>query len=308
MPKYVTAAFHKFKHPASKRPQFAPYKHNQPQYGVKVQLTHPIDISPPATKLQRKRIQQVIGTFLYYACAVNGKAFVALSTLASQQSKATKSTVAATDQLMDYYATYPNASDMISKIHSNAGYLNKSEARSHAGGHFYLDNDENKPNIYNGAILNPTAGILKHVASSAMEAKVGALFVNTKEGKITYTTLKAMGRPQPATPVTTDNSTADGIMNDTIQCQGSCTIHMRYHWLRDRVAQKHFNVFWKPGSQNLGDYFTKHFSPAHQHKAMRPTYLAKGTPIRKAHDTGFHLSTAFTKWQPKYSLRFTLIF
>jgi hypothetical protein len=151
MPKYVATTLYKFNHPASKRPQFAPYKHNQPQYGVKVQLTDPIDISPPATELQRKCIQQVIGTFLYYAHAVDGTALVALSTLASQQSKATESTAATPDQLMDYFATYPNAilkyfvSNMVLKIHSDAGYLNKSEARSHAGGHFYLGNDENKP-------------------------------------------------------------------------------------------------------------------------------------------------------------------
>jgi hypothetical protein len=140
----------------------------------------------------------------------------------------------------------------------------------------------------NGAILNPT-GILTHVTSSATEAKVDALFVNTKEGEITGTTLKATGHPQPAMPVTTDNSTTNGIMNDTIRRQLSRAIDMPYHWVQDRVAQKHFNVFWKQGSQNLGDYFTKHFSPAH-HKAMRPAYLAAALQSKTARDTRFHPS------------------
>jgi hypothetical protein len=162
---------------------------------------------------------------------------------------------------------------MLLKIHSDAGYLNETKARSRAGGHFFLGNLPGKPEAHNGAILNPT-GILKHIASSATEAEVGALFVNTKEGEIVRTTLSEMGFPQPATPVTTDNSTANGIMNDTIRRQRSRAIDMRYHWVRDRVVQKHFNIYWEPGSKNLGDYFTKHHAPSH-HKHMRPTYLAQ---------------------------------
>jgi hypothetical protein len=28
---------------------------------------------------------------------------------------------------------------------------------------------------------------------------------------------------------------------------------MRYHWLTDRVHQKQFDVYWRPGRENLGD-------------------------------------------------------
>jgi hypothetical protein len=31
-------------------------------------------------------------------------------------------------------------------------------------------------------------------------------------------------------------------------------MEMRYHWLTDRVCQKHFDVYWRPGRENLGDY------------------------------------------------------
>jgi hypothetical protein len=27
---------------------------------------------------------------------------------------------------------------------------------------------------------------------------------------------------------------------------------MRYHWLTDRVRQKQFDVYWRPGCENLG--------------------------------------------------------
>ena len=47
---------------------------------------------------------------------------------------------------------------------------------------------------------------------------------------------------------------------------------MRFYWVRDKLKQKHFEVFWKPGVSNLRYYFTKHHSPEH-HKVMRPIYL-----------------------------------
>jgi hypothetical protein len=59
---------------------------------------------------------------------------------------------------------------------------------------------------------------------------------------------------------------------------------MRFYWVKDRVEQKQFNVGWAPGDINLGDYFTKHHSPAH-HKRTRPYYLHdKQSPIIR-HDT-----------------------
>jgi hypothetical protein len=218
----------------------------------------------------------MIGTLLYYAQAVDGTMQVTLSALASRQSKATELTRSDAARLLDYCSTHKeavlsyHASKMLLIIHSDAGYLNESNGRSRAGGHFYLGN-QIKPDINNGAILNPT-GILKHVANAASEAELGALFVNCKEGVVARQTLNDMGHPQPATPVQTDNSTASGIANDTIKQQRSRAMDMRYHWVRDRVKQKQFNVHWKPGKENRGDYFTKHHAPKH-HQTKRPQYL-----------------------------------
>jgi hypothetical protein len=69
---------------------------------------------------------------------------------------------------------------MILHIHSDASYLTAPEAGSRAGGHHFLGNAPNKPPISNGPILN-LVQILRTVMSSAAEAEVGALFVNTKE-------------------------------------------------------------------------------------------------------------------------------
>jgi hypothetical protein len=76
-----------------------------------------------------------------------------------------------------------------------------------------------------------------------------------------------VGHIQPATPILTDNSTAFGILNETIKQKGSKAMYMRYHWFTYRFRQKQFEVHWQPGHDNLGDYHTKHHSAQH-HKDM----------------------------------------
>ena len=52
--------------------------------------------------------------------------------------------------------------------------------------------------------------------SSAAESEVGALFHNANAGQPIRVTLEEMGHPQQATPMQTDNSTTQGIANNTI--------------------------------------------------------------------------------------------
>eukprot|EP00804_Cyclotella_cryptica_P018678 CCRYP_007188-RD/>CCRYP_007188-RD protein AED:0.48 eAED:0.48 QI:0/-1/0/1/-1/0/1/0/59 len=49
-----------------------------------------------------------------------------------------------------------------------------------------------------------------------------------------------MGHPQPPTPIQTDNSTALGVVNNTIQPKHTKAMDMRFHWLHCRINQKHF--------------------------------------------------------------------
>ncbi len=57
---------------------------------------------------RKQRIQEIIGSFLYYARAVDNKLLVALSAIAVHQAKATVTTKQAVNLLLDYVATYPN--------------------------------------------------------------------------------------------------------------------------------------------------------------------------------------------------------
>ena len=81
-----------------------------------------------------------------------------------------------------------------------------------------------------------------------------------------------MGHPQPLTPVEVENSTAVGFANKKIKQQKSKSMDMRYYWIQDRVAQKYFRVYWRPGHTNLGDYFTKRFPPSYR-RSTRSSYL-----------------------------------
>jgi hypothetical protein len=107
---------------------------------------------------------------------------------------------------------------------------------------------------------------------SAVEAEVGALYIVAQEIVPMRITLEELGHPQPATPLKTDNRTACGIMNGTVKQTRIKAMDMRYYWLRDRVRQKQFNVFWERGINNLADYPTKHHSGAH-HRKVREIYL-----------------------------------
>ena len=276
MPDYVTSALHKFQHPKPNKAQDSPYPANAKQYGVKVQLTDPIDTTARLPKHEIKRIQQIIGTFLFYGRAVDPTLLTALSELSSAQATATVATKHACNQFLDSCATHPtstiryHASDMVLKLHSDSSYLNALGARSCQGGHFYLGN-KSGPDILNGAILH-LAAIMKMVLSSAAEAEFGALFHNTKEATPLCTTLEELGHPQPPTPVLVDNSTAVGLANDTVTQRRSRAIDMRFYWIRDRVQQNQFHVYWAPAHLNLADYFTKHHTPSH-HRRMRKYFV-----------------------------------
>ena len=199
-----------------------------------------------------------------------------ISAIASQQANPTEDTMKQTNQLLDYLAsqeeavlTY-SASDMILAVHSDAGYLNEPKAKSRAGGHFFLSNNTDIP-PNNGAILN-IAHIIKHVMSSATEAELAALYISAREAVYIRIILNEMGHKQPPTPVQTDNSMAEGVINSKVQPKRTKAMDMRFHWLRDRECQEQFRFYWRPGKLNYADYWTKHHSASH-HKNTRREFL-----------------------------------
>jgi hypothetical protein len=186
MPGYVSSMLSKFQHNAPKHPQHTPTQYVTPIYGAKTQYVTK-DETPPLTAQQCITIQKVTGSVLYYARAVDPAVLVPLNDIATEQIKATAKTQAATNQLLDYLATHPDAtiryhaSDMILHINSDASYLSVSNARSRLGGLFFLGNNPPKHDKLNGFILN-VASIIKNLVASAAESEVGACFHNAQSG------------------------------------------------------------------------------------------------------------------------------
>ena len=279
MPGYIANALQRFAHPPPTKPQDAPHRYAAPQYGVSQQLVDPPDTTAPLDPKEITTLQEIIGTLLYYGRAIDNTMLVALSSLAAAQSKGTQATTKAAAHLLNYAATHPeatiryHASDMCLHIHSDASYMSEPNARSRAGGFFFLSShpDSTPTPLLNGPV-HVVSNILRNVMSSVAEAEVGALFHNGQEACPIRTALVEMGWPQPATPIQTDNSVAHGIANDSVKQRRSRAIDMRFYWIRDRVRQGQFRIHWQQGSDNLADYFTKHHAPAH-HRQMRPLYL-----------------------------------
>lgn len=196
-----------------------------------------------------------------------------LSALAGQQFKPTQKTMQWVKHFLNYAASQEPAvvtyrkSSMVLAIHSNAGYCNESKARSRAGGWFFLsENVDNPPR--NGAI-HILAEIIKAVMSSAAEAEIGSLYLNSRKGVEIRNILKEMNHPEPRTPTQVDNTAATGIINSRVQPKQTKAMDMCFHWLRDREAQKQFRFYWRPGAVNDGDYYTKHHPPSY-HIKIRP--------------------------------------
>jgi hypothetical protein len=105
---------------------------------------------------------------------------------------------------------------MIFHIHSDASYLSVSNTRSRLRGLFFLGNKSPEQDTLNGSILN-VASVIKNVVAYAAESEVGACFHNAQSGAPLRVTLTGLGHTQPPTPLRTDNSTAYGILNETIK-------------------------------------------------------------------------------------------
>ena len=140
---------------------------------------------------------------------------------------------------------------MILSCDSDAAYLVATKSRSRAGGYHYLGNKDGKQ--FNGPVY-VLAKIINAVMASAAEAEVGALYMNAQELSPMRTTLEELDHPQPPTPLRTDNSTADGIMNKTIKQRQSKAMDKRFYWVQDRVEQGEFRLFQAPGKDNLDDW------------------------------------------------------
>jgi hypothetical protein len=56
--------------------------------------------------------------------------------------------------------------------------------------------------------------------------------------------LEELGHNQPPTPLETDNTTATGNINGTIEQKRTKAMDMRFYWIKDQVKQGQFKIYW----------------------------------------------------------------
>mmetsp|Transcript_8846 Transcript_8846/g.12587 ORF Transcript_8846/g.12587 Transcript_8846/m.12587 type:complete len:194 (+) Transcript_8846:562-1143(+) len=176
-----------------------------------------------------KDIQAKIGTFLYYARAIDITILRALNNLSHTQNKSNQHTLKNLHHLMDYLFTKPNvcicykASNMQLTADSDAAFLILPLAKSRVGGYFALGT-----NVPNNGPMYFKCKLLKQVVSSAAEAECAALYHNVNTCILIHYVLEALGHPKQQIPLKTDNSTATAFANNDLKLQHSKTWNKQY--------------------------------------------------------------------------------
>ena len=298
MPGYIAKVLQRFA-PHLDTGANSPAVYIPPHYGVGQQTPY-IDNSAPLSPSQTTTLQELVGALLYYARGVDVTILPAVTHLSSLQAHPTQDVLHASHRLLAYCSRFPNnalryhACNMILHIQSDASYLSRPNARSVAGAIFYLGN-ANQPTHINGSV-HSFSTIIQSVVASVAEAEYAALFLAGQEGVWLRQILQSLGYPQDPTIILCDNKCAVGIADDTIKPKRTKSIDMRFHWIRDRIAQKQFIVTWRKGADNLADFFTKPL-PVHAHRTLMP--LLVHTP--PAPPTALLTSSAkrAAQWQKK---------
>ena len=183
---------------------------------------------------------------------------------------------------------------MILHVASDTSYLCEERSRSRAGSHFFLadrlvkNGDKQTTLPTNNGNIHTLCHTIKTVMSSAAESEIGATFINSKDTLPIRMNLEELGHTQPSTPMQVDNTTVVGFANNTINQKRLKVIDMRFYWIRYRTRQVQFNIYWDPGSTNLGDYHTKHHSPSH-HRLIRHQFLHGEPHVQLANLVVMHL-------------------
>ena len=161
---------------------------------------------------------------------------------------------------MDYLHTHPDtvirfdASDMIIYIESDTAYFVLPQARSRFVSIFCLSNATSGRPPLNGAI-QVICNTLQNVVSSTAKAETGGIFIGNQQAVPIITVLSGLNHPQTAsrTRISTDNSTAEGVLVANLRQKLSKAFDMGYWWIKDRIKQLQFELVWELGKENLSD-------------------------------------------------------
>ncbi len=129
--------------------RFREFSPEPKKFGTEAHTPLPPDSSPRINAKAIKCVQQIVGSILYYARAVDMTVLMAFSLISVEQMKATEKNGGPMHliigiQLLDYLLGHSNAkvqshaSDMLLNIHLDAPYLSEAKASSREGGDFFM--------------------------------------------------------------------------------------------------------------------------------------------------------------------------
>ena len=109
MPSYLRKALHRFQHILIGGKEYSPHTCFPIQYGKSIQYADPLNTAEYLSDKETNLVQQVCGTFLYYAISIDNTILPALSDISSKQYKATTNTAKQVDKLLNYLVSNPQA-------------------------------------------------------------------------------------------------------------------------------------------------------------------------------------------------------
>ncbi len=108
---YIKKNLQEYNHIKSKQIQTCPYSLAPKQFETEVQAPLFPDTSPIYNEKGIQCIQQIVEKILYYARAIDMTILMALSAIATEQTKVTKTRMKKCTQLLDYLAYHSDAKD-----------------------------------------------------------------------------------------------------------------------------------------------------------------------------------------------------
>ena len=130
---------------------------------------------------------------------------------------------------------------MILYVDSDAAYLVAEKTKSRIAGYYYCSNKSppnTKPNPPLNGPIHIECKLLRHVVTSAAKAETAGLFHNCQKIVEIKQMLTALGHPQGAVPVKTDNATAASFVTDMLKQKRSKSWDVRFHWLSEQQNLK----------------------------------------------------------------------
>merc|ERR1712159_539412 len=115
------------------------------------------------------------------------------------------------------------------------------QSRSRAGGYHYLGDKEGE--TFNAPIRVKTE-LIPVVTASAAETELHSVYANALKGLKLRKILQDMGHPQDTTPIKTDNSTVNGIIDRSMKARYLRADSNRLQWV-EQVDNKIFEVYWE---------------------------------------------------------------